>query len=157
MTRTLIRRAALVGGLLLTALLALTLVFDPPAGASVLQETPPSAPAGDFIHLSALGVNLLLATGLPLVAGVLLRQSNPEWVKVVGGIIVAGVAALITEAVRDDGTAVLSWDMFITAATMWLGQIAAYLGIWKPLGKDTSAGTFNSALGPGVVPFERHA
>jgi hypothetical protein len=126
------------------------------AGAGVLQETPPSAPAGDFLHLSALGVNILLAAVLPVVAGVLLRESNPEWVKVIGGIVVAGVAALITEAVRDDGTAVLSWDMFVTGATMWIAQIAAYLGIWKPLGKDTAAGSLNGALGPGVVPFERH-
>lgn len=155
MTTTIIRRAVLIGGLLLTALVALTLVFDPPAGASVLQEASGDAPVGQTLTVSAAGVNIIIGVLLPILLGALLKEGNPQWVKTIGGIVVAGVAAIITEAIRDDGTAVLSWDMFLTFATVYLPQIVSYLGFWQPLGTDTAAGSFNRALGPGFVPFER--
>jgi hypothetical protein len=127
------------------------------AGAVVLQEAPPSAPVGQTLTVSAAGVNILIGVLLPLLLGVLVKPGNPEWVKVIGGIVVAGAATLITEAIRDDGTAVLSWDMFLTFVTVYVPQILAYLGVYKPLGNDTPQGSFNGALGPGVIPFERRS
>jgi hypothetical protein len=126
------------------------------AAAGVLQEAPGDAPVGDTLTLSAASVNIIIGVLLPILLGVLLKESNPQWVKTIGGIVVAGIAAIVTEAIRDDGTAVLSWDMFLTFVTVYVPQIVSYLGFWQPLGRDTSAGTFNLALGPGVVPFEGH-
>ena len=150
-----IRRAALAGAALFVAAVAMTLVFSPPAGAAVLQEAADSAPVGNVLTVSAAGVNLLVGLVLPVLAGIALKETNPAWVKVIFGILLAGVAALVTEAIRDDGTAVISWDMFLTAAQLWAVQIAAYLGIYRPLGQDTARGSFNASLGSGFVPFER--
>jgi hypothetical protein len=126
-----------------------------PAGAAALQEPSGDGPVGSTLTLNATVVNILIGVVLPILLGIALKPSNPQWVKTIGGIVVAGVAAVITNAIRDDGTAVLSAAMFLQFVTVYVPQIVSYLGLWKPLGEDTAAGSFDGALGPGVVPFEK--
>lgn len=95
------------------------------------------------ITVSAVGVSLILGLVLPIVAGFLTRPTAPAGVKVVTGIVVAGVAALVTNAVRDDGSAVLSWDMVVQFGLIYGPQIAAYYGIWRPI-------DINAKTGPGL-------
>ena len=131
---------------------ALVLLHAGPAAADTAN---PDGPVGNTLTLSAAAVNILLGAVLPFLVGVLVKPNNPQWVKVGLGLAAAAAAAVIANAVRDDGTAVLSWAMFLQFATVYLGQLGAYLGILAPIGQDTAAGSFNRALGPGVVPIER--
>jgi hypothetical protein len=110
--------------------------------ATLAQNVTPDAPLG--LNVSEVGVSLILGLFLPLVLGFILRPTAPEPVKVVGGIVIAGVAALIKEAVQADGSAVLSWEMLVQFALIYGPQIAAYAGVWKPL-------DINTRTGPGVV------
>lgn len=102
--------------------------------------------------IDEVGVSIIVGLLLPLVLGVLVKPTNPPWVKVIGGIVVAAIAALVKENIQDDGTAIISWAMVIETALIYLPQIAAYLGIWKPL----ADGDLNGKMGPGVIPIERH-
>lgn len=110
--------------------------------AVLTQNVTPDAPLS--LHVSEVGVSLLLGLVLPFVLALVLRPAAPEPVKVIGGIVVAGAAALIKEAVQADGSAVLSWEMLVQFALIYVPQIAAYVGIWKPL-------NINARTGPGVV------
>jgi hypothetical protein len=121
MTRTRLFTLVLVGALVLTSTPALA------------QDVPPSAPFAGTFTLSQFGVTLILSFFAPLVLGLIVRPGNPEWVKVLLGALVAGIVTLVRNAIQDDGTAVLSWAMFTEFGVAWLAQVAAYLGVWKPL------------------------
>lgn len=145
MNRTSIRVAL---GLPLVAVVA---VLATASGAAA-QETPGNAPAGQTFTLSAAMVNVLLGAVLPFLVGALLKESNPRWLKATVGLLVAAVAAVLAESIRDDGTAILSWDMLANIVTVYVAQVVAYLGLWGPAGDASPKGSFNRTLGPGVVP-----
>jgi hypothetical protein len=118
--------------------------------ALLAQDVPDESPIGALFTINQTTVMIILSVVIPLVLGVLLKPTNPEWVKVLAGGVVAGIATLITEAIRDDGTAVLSQEMLVQFAVQWIGVIATYLGVWKPL-------QINRKMGPGIVPIEKKA
>lgn len=95
------------------------------------------------LTVSATGVSLILGFFLPILNGFLIRTTMPEALKVSIGIVIAGAAALIANAMLDDGSAVLSWDMLTQFALVYGAQIAAYLGVWKPV-------EINERTGPGL-------
>jgi hypothetical protein len=100
--------------------------------------------------IDEVGVSIVVGLVLPLALGILIKPTNPPWVKVIGGVVVAAIAALVKENIQDDGTAVISWPMVVETALIYVPQIAAYLGIWKPLANDD----LNGKMGPGVIPIE---
>lgn len=104
-----------------------------------------------MITIPEVGVSIVIGLFLPLLLGILYKPTNPPWVKVVGGIVAAAVAALIQNNIQEDGTAVISWLMLVEAALIYVPQILSYLGVWKPLADDD----LNGRMGPGVVPIER--
>ena len=110
--------------------------------AFLAQNVTPDAPLG--LHVSEVGVSILIGLVLPVLLGFVLRPTAPEPVKVIGGIVIAGIATLIKEAVQADGSAVLSWEMLVQFALIYGPQIAAYVGIWKNL-------EVNSRTGSGVI------
>jgi len=95
------------------------------------------------LTVSATAVSLVLGFFLPIVNGFLIRTTMAAAVKVSLGIVVAGVAALLSNAIQADGSAVLSADMLVTFALVYGAQIAAYLGVWKPV-------DINERTGPGL-------
>lgn len=127
-------------GLVLAFLLTLFALASVAAAASV-QETVPDAPG---VTVPEVGVSLVVGLFLPILYGFFVRPSNPELVKVLGGILVAAAASLILNAVQQDGTAVLSWQQVVDVALVYIPQIAGYLGVWKPL-------DINERTGPGVA------
>jgi hypothetical protein len=141
--------ALAIGALVLAYGLFAYLSWALPASAQTLPE---DAPVGATLTLSDTGVRLIIGLVLPIVLGLIVKASNPEWVKVIGGIVVAAIAALITDNLQDNGTAVLSWDMFVGAVLIYVPQVVSYLGIWKPL-------DLNNRLAPdkGLIPIERQA
>lgn len=107
--------------------------------AFLAQNVTPDEPLG--LTVSEVGVSILLGLVLPVLLGFVLKPGAPEAVKVVGGIVIAGAAALIKEAVQADGSAVLSWAMLVQFALIYGPQIAAYAGVWKPLDINTRTGS----------------
>jgi hypothetical protein len=110
--------------------------------AVLLQELSPDAPAVFTVNETV--VSLVMGTLLPVVVGVLLRDGTPNWVKVVVGGAVAVLATLIKEAIQADGSATFSQDFVIQFFMVWIPQVAAYYGIWRPL-------SINTVTGPGVI------
>lgn len=127
---------------LLTAfLMSVLFLIGHPAGAFAVSGEVTDTPG---LTISEVGVSVVTGMVLPVVYGFLVRPSNPPFVKVVGGIIVAASASLVLNAVQADGTAVVSWQQVVDVALVYVPQLAAYLGVWKPL-------DVNERTGPGVA------
>ena len=110
--------------------------------AVLMQDLDPSGPA--LFTLNEWVVSLLLATVIPLVLGVLYRDSAPNWVKVVFGLAVTTAVTLLKEAIQDDGSAVVSGETLLQFFMIYVPQIAMYYGVWRPL-------DVNKALGAGII------
>lgn len=93
-----------------------------------------------MLTISAAGVSILIGLVLPVAYGFFVKPTMPSAVKAIGGIVVAAVAALVTNAVRADGVAVISWDMVVATALVYVPQVAAYLGVWKQLEVNEKVG-----------------
>jgi hypothetical protein len=90
---------------------------------------------------------------LPVLVALVTKVHAPPKVKVVANLVLSAVAALLLNAVNADGYAVVSSAMLAT----WLQQtaisIAAYLGIYKPLGAPARLAP-NVGLGAPPAPVE---
>lgn len=124
------------------------------AGAQVAPDgnASPDTPASAVFTVNNSLVTLLLGAVLPLVTGALLRPTNPEWIKVLVGGLVATLATAISQAVQADGSAAFSQEWFLQLALLWAAQIGAYYGIWNPV--LARRGGVNAATGRGVIPVD---
>ena len=122
------------------------------AGAQEAGDASPDAPASAVFTVNNTLVTLLLGAVAPLVTGLLLRPTNPEWVKVLAAGLVATVVTAVSQAVQADGSAILSQEWFLQLALTWAAQIGAYYGIWNPV--LASRGGVNAATGPGLIPIK---
>lgn len=84
--------------------------------------------------LSATAVAIALGLVLPFVVGLLTKLQASTSVKTAVGIIVAGVAATIQNAVSADGSAFISSEMFINFALVYGAQLLSYMGLWSNYG-----------------------
>lgn len=110
--------------------------------AVLVQDLDPGGPA--LFTLNEWVVSLLLATVIPVVLGLLYRDTAPNWVKVVFGIAATTAVTLLKEAVQDDGSAVVSGETLLQFFMIYVPQIAMYYGVWRPL-------DVNRALGTGII------
>jgi carbon starvation protein CstA len=85
------------------------------------------------MNLNPTTVAIVAGFLIPLAVGLLTKVSAPDRVKAVAGIVLAAVAALITQATTADGGAVISQEMVVTWALALGTSIASYLGVWKPV------------------------
>ena len=134
------------------SLISIVLLAAPrAAGAMGLQEgdASPDAPIGQVFTISNTLVVLLLSGVLPLIIGILVKPTNPDWLKGLVAMLVTSVAHAISEAIQEDGTAALTQEWFVKLAITFLTTIGAYYGAWKPV---VGNGDINSRLGPGVIP-----
>lgn len=84
--------------------------------------------------LSAQAVAVALGLVLPFVVGFLTKVNAPKSVKSTVGIIVAGVAATIQNAVSADGSAFISSEMLLNFALVYGAQVLSYVGLWSNYG-----------------------
>ena len=125
----------------LIAVFGLVCVFGLVTAPAVSAETGSSeVPVGDAITLSDAGVRIVVGLLLPFLLGVVMR--GPAGVKAIGGIVAAALANLVIGAVRDDGSAVISWATVLETALVYVPQILSYLGVWQPV----TGGTFNERV-----------
>lgn len=86
------------------------------------------------MSLSPLTVATLTGVLLPVLVGLVTRVTAPARVKVIANIVLSGAAALVLNAVNEQGYAVLSEDMVAVFVQQTVIAVAAYLGVYKPLG-----------------------
>lgn len=101
---------------------------------SVVQEGDSSPDSGIGLTLTVNNtlVTILVGTIIPLVNGLLVRPSNPAWVKTLLASLLAVAATAFSQAIQADGSAFLSQEWFLTLAVTWIAMIATYYGLWKP-------------------------
>lgn len=83
--------------------------------------------------LSSAMVAVLLGLVLPVVVGFMTKANASDKVKIGVGIIVAGVASTVQNAVVADGSAFISAEMALNFVLVYGSQLLSYLGIWKPV------------------------
>jgi hypothetical protein len=120
------------------------------AGIGIAAAETAEAPdtVGAAFTVSSTLVTILLGIVAPIVTGVLVRPTNPSWVKVLVAGMVGTVLESIHQLVRDDGSVILSGEWALGVALILAAQFGSYFGVWKPV----SGGELNAKLGPGVIP-----
>jgi hypothetical protein len=118
-----------------------------PAGASSLAVAQPTETVGDTLTVSATLVTIVLGIFAPLVTGLLVRATNPAWVKLLVAGLVGTVLSAFQQAVQADGSAVLSGPWLLQVALLLAAQFGTYFAVWQPL----AGGELNRKLGPGVI------
>lgn len=86
------------------------------------------------ITISALVVQLVVSTLVPLVVGIVTKVNAPSSVKALTMIVVNAASALVVTSTQADGTAVISSTALLFAILGVVQSAATYLGVWKPLG-----------------------
>lgn len=85
--------------------------------------------------LSASVVSFVLTLAIPVVTAIVTKAQADARIKAVVTLVLAAIVTLISGAVDNTGQAVLSgpvlWDWLITTAV----AVAAYVGIYKPIGQ----------------------
>lgn len=127
--------------------LGLVLGIAGPASASALAVAQGTETVGDTFTVSATLVTILLGIVAPLVTGVLVRATNPAWVKILVAGLVGTTLSAIQQAVQADGSAVLSGPWLLQLSLLLAAQFGTYFAIWQPL----TGGELNRKLGPGVI------
>jgi hypothetical protein len=108
------------------------------AGPALAQVAPdgdvsPDTPVSAYLTLNNTVVLLLTGAVIPLINGLLLRPTNPAWVKaLVADLFAVGVHAFSQE-IQDDGTAFLSQEWFLGLGVTMVAMAAAYFQVWKPI------------------------
>lgn len=145
------RRLFTVGLAVLVVATIVLVVLAAAAGAQVATDgdASPDTPVSAVFTVNNTLVTLITGLIVPLVTGLLLRPSNPEWVKVGAVTAVTALATAFLSLVQDDGTAIVSQEWLVQALVILVTAIASYLGIWNPL--TARQGGLNAAL-PTVVP-----
>lgn len=139
-----LRRSGLA---LVVALTALVLMATP-AMAQVAPDgnVSPDAPVSTYLTINNTVVLLITGALVPLVNGLLLRPTNPEWAKVLVANLFATLVHSFSQIIQDDGTAFLTQEWAVGLGVTLLSMTAAYYGVWKPLVNP------NASL-PTVVPI----
>lgn len=86
------------------------------------------------VRLPALGVSILLGIVIPLLIDLVTKRTTGSSLK---ALLLAGLAAaagLVTQAIVDDGTAVVSAQGIVLAVTTWVSGAIAHGYLWKPTG-----------------------
>ena len=123
-----------LAGLLVAAAVSLVL-FTAPAAAQVAPDgnASPDAPVGSWLTVNNTLVLFITGALVPIVNGLLLRPSNPQWLKVLVSQVVVTAVHAFSQTIQDDGTALLSQEWLVGLGLTSLVMVASYLGIWKPV------------------------
>lgn len=87
--------------------------------------------AAFVVHLDAATVSVITGPVIPILTGLLTKSTAPTWVKQVVTLFLAAAAGVVSQAVGEDGTAVLSQAALVHAALAYVLAVATYLGLFK--------------------------
>jgi hypothetical protein len=91
----------------------------------------------DGLQLSATTATFVVATLIPVAVGFLTRLDSRYKGPLM--LVLNAINTLVTTALLEDGTALISQPMLTTFVTGLIGSLAMYYGVWKPLGVTSSA------------------
>lgn len=103
------------------------------AGPALAQVAGDDEVAAPVWVIPAPTVTLIVAVLVPVLNGFALRPSNPSWVKALVANGIATVAYGITQAVADNGAALLTEAWFHGLLASLVTMTAVYFGVWKPV------------------------
>lgn len=86
-----------------------------------------------MLTLSTDLVTLILTLLIPVATGLVTKSTAPDRVKAIVALVLAGVVTLIGQARTDTGAAIISTQMAGQWAMTVAVQLAAYLGVYRPI------------------------
>lgn len=132
------------------ALIAVAILLTPvPTFAAAVTPVTTDSNSLARVTLSAVTVQLLVSTVIPLITGILTKA--PSKIKGLVTIVLNVVAAVITTATMADGTAIISEQTLLTAMLGVIVSLAAYAKAWKPLGLTSSIVNVNGVTVEGKL------
>jgi hypothetical protein len=116
-------------------------------GAAVLGLSSTVASAGSVndpatvsgtIVIPATGVTMMVGIFIPLLTGILTKRTTSGFVKGLITLIANGIVSGIATATMGDGTAVISWQFFVTWFVGFITSVGLYTGLWSKAGLTSS-------------------
>lgn len=98
------------------------------------DATQATAASPYHVRLPALGVSALLGVIIPLLIDFVTKSSTKSSTKALLLAALAAVSGLVTQAIINDGTAVISAQALLLAVSTWVTGAVAHGYLWKPTG-----------------------
>jgi hypothetical protein len=105
--------------------------------ASAANEADPVTRSGTIV-IPATGVTVLIAVFIPIVTGILTRRTTSSFLKGLITLAANGIVSAVTTATLADGTALISWQFFVTWFIGFVTSVGLYTGLWLPAGVTSS-------------------
>jgi hypothetical protein len=133
--------------------------FAAPALAQVAPDgnVSPDAPVSAYLTVNNTLVLVVTGSLIPVVNGLLLRPTNPAWVKVLVSSAFATAVHAFSQTIQDDGTAVISQEWFLGLAITIGTMVATYLGVWKPVVNPNATEATVIPIGDWLTPARQKA
>lgn len=96
----------------------------------------PDSTADSAFSLDPFTVSLLFGTLIPIVGGVLLKNSLSGTFKAIVNLVLSALAAVINVSLTEGGGAIVSESTLKSTGLTFLVSIATLYGVWKPTGVD---------------------
>lgn len=91
----------------------------------------------DLLVIPNAWVPVIVGLLLPVITALLVKAGASNTVRVAVGMVLAGVTAVLTQAIVDGGDAVITWETLRLFLLTYGVQVLTYLGFWQPVSKDT--------------------
>lgn len=91
------------------------------------------------VQLSALTVQIIIATIIPLVVGLVTRYTTSSGFKALMMLVLNAVQTLIVQSTMADGQAIIDKSTFIQWVLTLLTSIGLYAGVYKPINLTSSS------------------
>lgn len=105
--------------------------------ASAADATDPVTREGTVV-IPATGVTMLVAVFIPVLTGLLTRRTTSGFVKGLITLVANGIVAGLTTAQLADGSAVVSWQFFVSWFVGFITSVGLYTGLWSKAGVTSS-------------------
>lgn len=86
-----------------------------------------------MLTLNPFTVLVILSWVIPVLTGLITKLNAPDIVKGGVALTLSYVAAAVSQAVTEDGSAIFSQETLSMAALSYVIQLSGYLGLMKPL------------------------
>lgn len=118
--------------------LVFLVVFGLAAHAAATSAVPvgPDSNADSVLSLDPFMVTLIFGTLIPIIGGIVLKNSTSSQIKVLVNLVLSSIAAVINVSTTEGGIVVLSEDVLKSAALTFIVSIATLYGVFQPVGVD---------------------
>lgn len=128
------RRISAVLAAAMFAVVGVALVAAPVSASAV--PVGPDAHADSVLSLDPFMVTVIAGTLIPILGGVVLKQSTSGTVKSLVNLVLSAVASIVNVSTTEGGLVVISEDVIKSTALTFIISIATLYGVWQPTGID---------------------